>query len=54
VLRGLIESTELTFIMEAHNGLSAKIATEAGFPALWASSLTLSAALGVRDNNELY
>jgi len=53
LLRGLIESPELTFIMEAHNGLSAKIATEAGFPALWASSLTLSAALGVRDNNEL-
>lgn len=52
-LRRLIASPELTFIMEAHNGLSAKIATEAGFPALWASSLTLSAALGVRDNNEI-
>lgn len=52
-LRRLISSPELTFIMEAHNGLSAKIATEAGFPALWASSLTLSAALGVRDNNEI-
>jgi phosphoenolpyruvate phosphomutase len=52
-LRRLIESPELTFVIEAHNGLSAKIATEAGFPALWASSLTLSAALGVRDNNEI-
>lgn len=52
-LRRLISSPELAFVMEAHNGLSAKIATEAGFPALWASSLTLSAALGVRDNNEI-
>ncbi|MBT8202423.1 MAG: phosphoenolpyruvate mutase [Acidimicrobiia bacterium] len=38
--------------MEAHNGLSAKIAEEAGFEALWGSGLSLSAALGVRDNNE--
>lgn len=38
--------------MEAHNGLSAKIAEEAGFPAIWASGLSMSAALGVRDNNE--
>jgi phosphoenolpyruvate phosphomutase len=38
--------------MEAHNGLSAKLAAEAGFKALWASGLSISAALGVRDNNE--
>lgn len=38
--------------MEAHNGLSAKLAEEAGFPALWGSGLSISAALGVRDNNE--
>ena len=38
--------------MEAHHGLSAKIAEEAGFPAIWASGLSISAALGVRDNNE--
>ena len=38
--------------MEAHNGLSAKIAEAAGFPGLWASGLTISAALGMRDNNE--
>jgi phosphoenolpyruvate phosphomutase len=38
--------------MEAHNGLSAKIAEEAGFEALWASGLTISASLGLRDSNE--
>jgi phosphoenolpyruvate phosphomutase len=38
--------------MEAHNGLSAKIAEEAGFSALWASGLTISASLGLRDSNE--
>lgn len=40
------------FLMEAHNGLSAKLAEEAGFRALWASGLTISASLGVRDSNE--
>jgi phosphoenolpyruvate phosphomutase len=38
--------------MEAHNGLSAKIVQEAGFKAIWASGLSISAALGVRDSNE--
>jgi len=38
--------------MEAHSGLSAKIAEEAGFSGLWASGLTISAALGLRDSNE--
>ncbi len=38
--------------MEAHDGLSAKLVEEAGFEALWASGLAISAALGVRDNNE--
>ena len=38
--------------MEAHNGLSARIVEEAGFKGIWGSSLTLSAALGLRDNNE--
>lgn len=38
--------------MEAHNGLSAKIVEEAGFRAIWASGLSISAALGVRDHNE--
>jgi phosphoenolpyruvate phosphomutase len=38
--------------MEAHNGLSAKIVEEVGFPGIWASGLSMSAALGVRDSNE--
>jgi phosphoenolpyruvate phosphomutase len=48
----MIESRELSFLMEAHNGLSAKVAEEAGFAGIWASGLSISAALGVRDNNE--
>jgi phosphoenolpyruvate mutase len=52
LLRTLIASPELSFIMEAHNGLSAKIVEEAGFEAIWASGLSISAALGVRDSNE--
>ena len=51
-LRILLQSPELSFIMEAHNGLSAKIVEEAGFEGIWASGLSTSAALGVRDNNE--
>jgi phosphoenolpyruvate phosphomutase len=42
----------MAFIMEAHNGLSAKIVEEAGFKGIWGSGLTISASLGVRDNNE--
>jgi len=51
-LRKLIESPSTDFIMEAHNGLSAKIVEEAGFQGIWASGLSISASLGVRDNNE--
>lgn len=38
--------------MEAHSGLSAKIVEEAGFSGIWASGLSISASLGLRDNNE--
>jgi phosphoenolpyruvate phosphomutase len=51
-LRQMLASKEVAILMEAHNGLSAKLAAEAGFTALWASGLSISAALGVRDNNE--
>jgi len=51
-LRSMLQDTEITFLMEAHNGLSAKIAEEAGFSALWASGLSISTSLGVRDHNE--
>ncbi|HLF59022.1 MAG TPA: phosphoenolpyruvate mutase, partial [Alphaproteobacteria bacterium] len=52
LLRGLLYSPELSFLMEAHDGLSAKIVEESGFKGIWASGLSISAALGVRDNNE--
>jgi phosphoenolpyruvate phosphomutase len=51
-LRDLLISDKVAVLMEAHNGLSAKLAAEAGFEALWGSGLSVSAALGVRDNNE--
>ena len=51
-LREQLLQKQVTILMEAHNGLSAKLAAEAGFTALWASGLSISAALGVRDNNE--
>ncbi len=50
--RRLLCSDQLEFICEAHNGLSAKIVQEAGFPGIWASGLSISAQFGVRDNNE--
>ncbi len=51
-LRGLLTSPDLGFLMEAHDGISAKIVEEAGFDGIWASGLAMSAALGVRDSNE--
>lgn len=51
-LRAMLLSNELEFIMEAHNGVSARIVEEAGFKGIWASGLTMSAQFGVRDNNE--
>ena len=48
----MLQSQQLEFLMEAHSGLSARIAEEAGFQGLWGSGLSLSAAMGVRDNNE--
>lgn len=51
-LKNMITSSNLEFLMEAHNGLSAKIVEEAGFKGIWGSGLSISASLGVRDNNE--
>lgn len=48
----LLHSRQLEFLLEAHNGLSARIVEEAGFKGIWASGLAISASLGVRDNNE--
>jgi len=52
-LRNLLQSADTEFILEAHNGLSARIVEEAGFKGIWASGLALSAQHAVRDNNEL-
>lgn len=51
-LRQLLQSESLEILLEAHNGLSAKIVQEAGFPAVWASGFAISASLGLRDSNE--
>lgn len=51
-LRDLIESDNLTFLMEAHDALSAAVAERAGFKGLWASGLSMASALGFRDANE--
>lgn len=51
-LKKMVNAPEMAYLMEAHNGLSAKIVEEAGFKGIWGSGLSISAALGVRDNNE--
>ena len=51
-LRDLLLSRDTEYIMEAHSGVSARIVEEAGFKGIWASSLSISAAMGVRDCNE--
>lgn len=52
-LRELLGSGQTDFILEAHNGVSARIVEEAGFLGIWASGLAMSAQFAVRDNNEL-
>lgn len=51
-LKHMIHSQTTGYLMEAHNGLSARIVEEAGFKGIWASGLSISASMGVRDNNE--
>ncbi len=46
-------SNRMALAMEAHSGLSAIIAEKAGFPAIWASGLSLSSVHGLHDANEL-
>lgn len=52
-LRTLIDSPRLSFLMEAHDGLSARIAEAEGFEAIWASGLSMTTALGLRDSDEV-
>ncbi|OHV87551.1 phosphoenolpyruvate mutase [Mesorhizobium sp. ORS 3428] len=51
-LRSLVCSSEIAFLMEAHDALSASVAEAAGFRGLWASGLSISSCLGYRDANE--
>jgi len=51
-LKNMLKSKDLEFLMEAHNGMSAKIVEETGFKGIWGSGLSISAAMGVRDSNE--
>lgn len=48
-LQQKIASGRLVTVMAAHNPLSARLAEEAGFDAIWASGFELSAAYGVPD-----
>jgi phosphoenolpyruvate phosphomutase len=52
IRRGVAERG-LVHAMSAHNPLSAVLAEEAGFDAIWASGFELSAAYGVPDNSLL-
>jgi phosphoenolpyruvate phosphomutase len=51
--KNLVNSTSATYLMEAHNAISAKIVEQTGFEAIWASGLAISSSLGVRDRNEV-
>ncbi|CAM3529416.1 phosphonopyruvate hydrolase [Bordetella sputigena] len=53
VLRQAITSGKLFTAMSAHNPLSAKLAEEAGFGAIWGSGFELSASHAVPDANIL-
>jgi phosphoenolpyruvate phosphomutase len=48
----ICSNRQLSFLMEAHDGLSGAIAERVGFRGLWASGLSISSALGYRDANE--
>ena len=38
--RSILNGKSINLILEAHNGLSAKIVEQAQFPAIWASGLS--------------
>lgn len=52
-LHGLLSTYQQTPMLGCHDALSAIVAEQAGFKALWASSLGLSTAQGRRDAGEL-
>ena len=53
-LKNLINQTDrMSYLIEAHDGISAKIVEKCGGEGIWASGFTISTACGVRDANEL-
>lgn len=51
ILRKKLVAPTPTYLMESHNGLTAKLAVESGFEVLWASGFAISASLGLADRN---
>jgi len=51
-LRQLLDASELHFLMEAHDALSAAVVEHSGFEGLWASGLSIASSMGFRDANE--
>ena len=52
-LNDLLNSDQVDYAIEAHNGISAKIAEITNFDLIWASGFTIATSLGHRDCNEL-
>ena len=52
MLKEIIQSEKLSLMMEAHNGMSALVAEQAGFNSIWASGFSIASSLGLRDCNE--
>src|SRR5690606_24416580 len=50
--RELLHGSGLDFLLEAHNGVSARIAEEGGVKGIWAGGLCMSAQFGQRDSND--
>lgn len=52
-LNQILNTKKTFYFMEAHNGISAKLVEKSGFDGIWASGLTISASMGLRDVNEM-
>ena len=52
-LRRLITAREPALLLEGHNAVSARIAEESGADGVWVSSLTLSCAYGLPDDESI-
>jgi phosphoenolpyruvate phosphomutase len=52
-LRRIMTAGEPALLLEAHNAVSARIAEEAGADGVWVSSLTLSCAYGLPDDESI-